>query len=145
MTCTNRPDACDPGCPGWFVNDESGTIERCDECERFILDEHAACHAHTCAVCSRELIAQNTQLAVDLDAWHELAKGANKLPRSNRPQTAAPYALSAYTDREDLASWLAQVDPNGTFTDNQREALDEDPLTLDELWENVGYVIAAAE
>ena len=25
---------CEPGCPGWFVNQETGEPERCDDCAR---------------------------------------------------------------------------------------------------------------
>jgi len=33
---------CCPAGRGWFTNDEVGTIERCDECRRFINDDAAA-------------------------------------------------------------------------------------------------------
>lgn len=32
---------CDPGCPGWFENNETGKIERCDDCQRFGDDDEA--------------------------------------------------------------------------------------------------------
>lgn len=38
---------CDPGCAGWFVNGESGMIERCDECKRFVDDDAAIAHVDT--------------------------------------------------------------------------------------------------
>lgn len=28
----SRPKRCDPGCPGWFINDDLDRVERCDDC-----------------------------------------------------------------------------------------------------------------
>lgn len=30
---------CDPGCPGWFQNTETGIVEACDACGRFRTDD----------------------------------------------------------------------------------------------------------
>lgn len=45
-TCS-APGLCDDGCLGWFRNDETGRIERCDTCARF--DDDAAALAHVLA------------------------------------------------------------------------------------------------
>ncbi len=36
---------CDPECPGWFENNETGEVERCDECARFPDDDDARGYA----------------------------------------------------------------------------------------------------
>ena len=37
-----KHDAC---CPGWFVNEETGLVERCDDCAKYSTDEDAAAAA----------------------------------------------------------------------------------------------------
>lgn len=37
-------DCDDPRCPGWFVNEETDAIERCDTCQQFPDDMAAADH-----------------------------------------------------------------------------------------------------
>jgi len=34
----------DPACPGWFINQERFTIERCDQCKQFDSDDEAIQH-----------------------------------------------------------------------------------------------------
>lgn len=53
-SCTNRADACDPNCAGWFwsLSDRDGwVIERCDECARFADDDGARDHLQDCRHC----------------------------------------------------------------------------------------------
>lgn len=50
--------------------------------------------------------------------------------------------MASCTDRPDACH--ERIDSNGTFTNAQREAIDAEPLALDELWENVKRVITMA-
>ena len=62
-----------------------------------------------------------------------IATRANQAGRESR-RGGAPH-LTASSSRLTLIDWLVWNDPNGSYTDDDSEADDRDPMTTDEAWE----------
>jgi hypothetical protein len=45
----SNPERCDPACPGWFINSESGLTNRCDECWSHYPEDDQPCDGEAAA------------------------------------------------------------------------------------------------
>ena len=79
---------CDDTCTGWFINEETSEVERCDNCQRFDNDGQAVAHVNGCV---REL--ERTSRVLHKERWQVINDDA--VQQFHRIEDAESYGYKA--------------------------------------------------